>query len=148
MTAERTPNTNHLLLYDGVCALCHASVKFILRFDKKEQFVFAALQSRLASDILKPHRIDPADLDTMILVENFRGENERAWTRSDGAFRALYLLGGIWRVPALGRYLPRFIRDRCYRIVVRTRYRVFGKYETCPLPPPDVRRRFLDQSET
>lgn len=134
-----------ILLYDGVCGLCNRSVQFILNHDRSGSFRFAALQSDFAARILQRHGIDAKDLDTLHVVENYDRPNERVLQRSDAVLRAGKELGGIWSpLSTVAKIVPRPLRDLAYRIVARNRYRVFGKYDTCMLPDPKQRNRFLD----
>ena len=135
-----------VLFYDGVCGLCNRTVQFILRRDRREVFRFAPLQGPLANRILKAHGIDPSDLDTIYVAVNCdQSSKERLLARSDAAVFVFRELGGIWRVGAavLG-LMPRSVRDWGYGLIARNRYRVFGRYETCPIPSESVRTRFLD----
>ena len=135
-----------VLFYDGVCGLCNRTVQFILRRDRREVFRFAPLQGPLANRILKAHGIDPSDLDTIyVAVKCDQSSKERLLVRSDAAVFVLRELGGIWRVGAavLG-LMPRSVRDWGYGLIARNRYRIFGRYETCPIPSENVRTRFLD----
>jgi predicted DCC family thiol-disulfide oxidoreductase YuxK len=94
---------------------------------------------------LRRHGFDPKDLDTLHVVENYEQPNERLLQRSDAVLRAGRELGGHWSVlAAIAKIVPRSLRDIAYRFVAQNRYRVFGKYETCMLPDPDQRSRFLD----
>jgi len=135
-----------VLFYDGVCGLCNRTVQFILRRDRREVFRFAPLQGPLANRILKAHGIDPSDLDTIYVAVNCdQSSKERLLARSDAAVFVLRELGGIWRVgAAVLRVMPRSVRDWGYGLIARNRYRVFGRYETCPIPSESVRTRFLD----
>lgn len=134
-----------VLLYDGVCALCNRLVKFVLKRDAQGQFHFASLQSRYAAEVLRRHGLDPQDLDTFYIVLEPGGEGERVLPRSEAGLEVLRRLGGGWRVgSALARIFPRCVRDFVYNRIARNRYQVFGKYEVCPLPPPEVRGRFID----
>jgi predicted DCC family thiol-disulfide oxidoreductase YuxK len=106
---------------------------------------FASLQSDFAAQVLQRHGFDPKDLDTMHLVENYDQPDERVLQRSTAILRAGRELGGVWSFfAALGRVVPRPVRDVFYGLVARNRYRVFGKYDTCMLPDPNQRSRFLD----
>jgi len=148
--------TSPVLLFDGVCGLCNRFVQFVLRRDKDAVFRFASLQSPLAVRILARHAADASDLDTVCVVVNRNSEGqdstvsspapELLLTRSDAVLFVLRSLGGIWRAAAaILRCIPRAFRDTAYRFVARHRYRIFGRYETCPLPDPAARGRFLDQ---
>lgn len=131
-----------VLLYDGVCALCNGAVKTILRFDKVGTMRFAALDSDYGAAVAARHP-ELADIDSLVVVDDPGGPAERVHVRSDGYLRILTYLGGPWRLLRVIAVLPRPVRDWCYDLVARTRYRIFGKYDTCPLPPPAVRTRFL-----
>ena len=137
--------TPPIILYDGVCGLCNRLVQFLLKHDKQGRLRFASLQSDFAAKVLQRHGIDPKDLDTLHVIENYELPNERVLQRSDAILRASRELGGFWSVlAAAGKVVPRALRDPLYRFVARNRYRVFGKYDTCMLPEPNQRSRFLD----
>jgi predicted DCC family thiol-disulfide oxidoreductase YuxK len=136
---------NPIILYDGVCGLCNRLVQFLLKHDKRSRLRFASLQSDFAAKVLQRHGIDPKDLDTMHLIENYEQPGERVLQRSDAIVRAGRELGGLWGASAaVAGVVPRALRDPFYRFVARNRYRVFGKYDTCMLPEPNQRSRFLD----
>mgnify|MGYP003579124829 CR=1 FL=1 len=139
--------THPIVFYDGVCGLCNRLVQFLLRHDKHDRLRFAALQSEFASNVLGRHGIDPTDLDTLHLVVNFNEPNERVLNRSTAILRAARELGGVWSLlGALGVLVPRPIRNVFYGFVATNRYRMFGKYQTCMLPSPAQRAKFLDLS--
>ena len=138
-------DANPIVLYDGVCGLCNRSVQFLLKHDKRERFRFASLQSDFAQRVLGRHGLDPKDLDTVHVVVNYNQPDERVLQRSDAILRAGRELGGFWGASAaVARIVPRPLRDLVYRFVATNRYRVFGKYDTCMLPDPSQRSRFLD----
>jgi predicted DCC family thiol-disulfide oxidoreductase YuxK len=134
-----------IVFYDGVCGLCNRLVQFLLKHDKDGRLRFASLQSEFAEKVLRRHGIDPKDLDTVHVVENYDTPEEHVLQRSDAILRAGRALGGFWAASATaGRIVPRPLRDLFYRFVARNRYRMFGKYDTCMLPDPNQRSRFLD----
>ena len=137
---------NHLIVfYDGICGLCNRLVQFLLKRDTRDRLRFASLQSDFAFKVLRRHGIDPKDLDTVHVVENYEQANERVLNRSDAILRASRELGGVWTFAAmLCSVVPRPLRNVFYRFVATNRYRVFGKYETCMLPEPQQRAKFLD----
>lgn len=135
---------DRIILYDGVCPLCNASVKFLLDRDTDGLFLFAPLQSDLAADILDRHDQSETTLDSIAYVQNYGTADERLYRKSDGVLMACYELGGIWAVLSYSWYIPRLIRDAVYDFIAAIRYRVFGKYEECRIPDPDQRERFLD----
>jgi predicted DCC family thiol-disulfide oxidoreductase YuxK len=137
---------NPILLYDGVCGLCNRLVQFVLRRDREAIFRFASLQSAFAARVLARHDASPGDLDTLYVVVNYEEAQETLLARSDALLYVLRRLGAVWRAAAIMfAVLPKFLRDAAYNSVARNRYRIFGRYETCPLPGRESAARFLDQ---
>ena len=131
------------LLYDGACGLCAASVRFVLKHERRHELRFAPLQGTLAAAVRARHPA-LAQTDSMIWVEPAEGRvPERTFVRSAAALRAATYLGGAWRLAAVGWLVPRPIRDAVYDVIARHRHAMFGG-EQCYLPPPDLRARFLD----
>ncbi len=137
--------THPILLYDGVCGLCNRMNQFVLRHDPAGIFRFASLQSALAELILARHGADAADLDTVYVVVDPDQPEEHLLARSDAVIFVLKQLGGFWGLAGFTlQFKPRFLRDWGYGVVARNRYRFFGRSETCFLPSPENRDRFLD----
>jgi predicted DCC family thiol-disulfide oxidoreductase YuxK len=133
-------------------------VQFILKHDRGGRFRFASLQNPFAARILARHGVNPDQLDTVYVVIDNDSANllgvdigegrsgEVLLARSDAVLYVLDLMGGFWRLAGrLIRLVPRGLRDRGYRAVARNRYRIFGRYETCPLPSEATRALFLDE---
>jgi predicted DCC family thiol-disulfide oxidoreductase YuxK len=140
------PAPNPIILYDGICGLCNRLVQFLLNRDSHDRFRFASLQSEFAADILRRHNASPDDLDTMYVVLNYDFPGERITSRSDAAVVAFRELGRGWAaVGALLQTLPFWLRNWGYNLVARNRYRIFGKYDSCPIPSEKDRHKFLDQ---
>lgn len=140
MTNERAAP---VLIYDGVCGICNRSIQAILRYDRHGTLRFAALNGDFARAVTDRHP-DLRAVDSMVFVDNPGESNERVSVRSAAALRVVGYLGGPFRVLLMARMIPAPLRDRLYDRFAAIRYRVFGKYETCPLPAPEVRARFLD----
>jgi predicted DCC family thiol-disulfide oxidoreductase YuxK len=132
-----------VLLYDGVCGFCNKTVQMILDHDRKGTMRFAALQSDYGRGVVERHA-ELSSIDSVVYVENSRDGGERVYVRSDAALRVLKYLGGAWRLLLAGYVLPKPVRDFFYDLFARNRYRLFGKYDSCMLPPAEVRSRFLD----
>jgi predicted DCC family thiol-disulfide oxidoreductase YuxK len=130
------------LLYDGVCGLCNHAVQTVIRHDRRNVMRFAALQSSFGSAALERH---PAlrDVDSVILLETFADGSERVFIRSTAALRVAEYLGGVWSFALIARVIPTPVRDFFYDLIARYRYRFFGKYESCLVPSPEIRARFL-----
>jgi len=133
-----------IVLYDGVCGLCNRLNQFLLKRDRKDRLRFASLQSEFAQRVLRAHDLDAADLDTVYVVLNHGTAGETALARSDAIIHAVQQLGGIWKIISLGKLLPRSLKNAIYNVVARNRYRVFGKSDSCVLPEPRHRQKFID----
>ncbi len=135
----------HLILYDGVCGLCNRLNQFVLKRDRRNLFRFAPLQGSLARQLLLREQRDPTDLDTVYLIANHESADPRLYAKAAAILFILGALGGIWSIgAALTRPFPRAFLDWAYDRVARNRYRIFGKYDACPLPSPQTRAKFLD----
>jgi predicted DCC family thiol-disulfide oxidoreductase YuxK len=134
MDTKTYPN---LVFFDGVCNLCNGFVEFLVRHDRKGVLKIASLQGKTAQALLK---LTPDEaLSSVIFLEN-----GVVWRESTAVLKILANLGPFWKWVALFRLVPTPIRDGVYRWVARNRYRWFGKRETCRLPTPEERGRFLD----
>lgn len=128
-----------VVLFDGVCNFCNASVQFIIRHDPKGHFRFGTLQSEAGQAILKKQGLDSLQPDSVVLYSG-----GKCYTRSGAALRIARKLSGAW---PLAYYLffpvPWFIRDLVYQLISKYRYRWFGRRESCMIPSPGIRARFL-----
>lgn len=127
-----------VILFDGVCNFCNASVNFVIRRDGRDHFRFAPLQSAAGQALQEQYHFDPAGLSTFILVEN-----GKAYTRSTAALKVARKLGFPLNMVYAFILVPRFLRDAAYDLVARNRYKWFGKKESCMVPDEKVRRKFL-----
>ncbi|WP_269791965.1 thiol-disulfide oxidoreductase DCC family protein [Stenotrophomonas sp. Iso1] len=128
-----------VIVFDGVCALCSRWVRFLLRFDRRGRYRFAAMQGEQGRRLLLAHGLDPDDPLSFLLVKG-----DAAYTDTDAIVRVISGLGGVWRLAGVARWIPKALRDRGYRWLARNRYRWFGRHETCFLPTPEQRGRFLE----
>ena len=127
-----------IVLFDGVCNFCNATVNFVIEHDKAGFFKFAALQSEIGEELIAKHVIDTAKTDSVVVVED-----EKAYTYSSAALRIAKRLDGIWSWASVFVVVPKPIRDSIYKVFARYRYRLFGKQDACMMPTPEVRSRFL-----
>ena len=126
-----------ILFFDGVCGLCSRSVDFVLARDRQELFQFAPLQGETARQLLSP--ADVNDLNSMVLM--IEGHPFR---KSSAAVRVLWRLGFGWQVlGTLAWLVPLPLRNLIYDLIARNRYRLFGKHDSCRMPTPAERSRFL-----
>ncbi len=127
-----------IIVFDALCVLCSANAQFVLRHDARERFRLASMQDRAGADLYRKFGIDPANPETMIVVEG-----KRALRDSDAILAIFAGLGWPWRALAALRLIPRPLRDPIYRWMARNRYRIFGRRETCWVPTPDQASRVL-----
>ena len=131
-----------VLLYDGVCGLCNRSVHLIIRHDRRRELRFAALQSEYGKSVVARHP-ELQNIDSLVLVDTANGE-EKFSTHSTAALQIASYLGGWWKFFLIAYVVPRPLRDVLYNLFARYRYRLFGRYESCPIPSPEIRSRFID----
>ena len=130
------------MLYDGVCGFCNKSVQFVLDHDRRGTLRFAALQSDFGQALIARNP-GLEKVDSVVLLDRSNGE-EKVYIRSTAALRLSGYLGGFWGLARVAYIIPRPIRDFFYDLFARYRYKFFGKYDSCMLPPAEVRGRFLD----
>lgn len=133
-----------IVLYDGVCGLCNRAVQFLLKRDRHDRLQFASLQSDVAAKVLQRHGLDHKSLDTVYAVLNYGEPNETLLAKGDAFLFFAKSIGGIWNVARVGRIFPRPFRNWLYDFIARHRYQVFGKSESCMLPDPKQRHKFLE----
>jgi predicted DCC family thiol-disulfide oxidoreductase YuxK len=129
-----------VLLYDGTCGLCAASVQLVLRHDPGGVLRFAPLEGAYGRAVRRDHP-ELNDVDSMMWVEP---GHARVFTRSGAALRIARYLGGWWRLALLGWLVPRPLRDAVYRLIARHRHRLTRGGPQCVVPAPEQRVRFLE----
>ena len=132
------PSNPPLLLFDGICNLCNASVQWIIKRDPREIFRFASLQSETGTAMLKKFNLPADSLDTVVLIDG-----DKCYTHADASLHIARLLGGPWRLLLVFSIVPRPLRNRVYNWIANNRYRWFGKKDQCWLPTPELRKRFV-----
>ncbi len=146
MTVEDPADTvgspeHPVLLFDGVCNLCNAVVRFTVRFDESGTFRFAPLQSEIGRELLARFDLPTDDFDSFVLVEG-----DDYYTRSTAALRVCRRLDGPWPLLYPLVFVPERLRDPVYEFVAKHRYRVFGRKDECPIPGPEIRERFAERA--
>jgi predicted DCC family thiol-disulfide oxidoreductase YuxK len=137
-----------LVVYDGHCGFCNRTVRWFLRRDAQDRLRFVPAESPRVADLLARHGFTafdvPASPDTIVVVRNPGTPHEQVFLRSDAAAALLAELPQPWSaLGALFRLVPRPIRDLGYRFIARIRYRIWGRYDVCPIPTPAERAHFL-----
>lgn len=132
-------NEPYVILFDGVCNLCTASVQFVIRHDQRKVFVFAALQSENGKRLLSDYHLPENDLLSIILIED-----NKIYLRSTAALRIAKRLRGLWPLLYGFIIMPKLLRDGIYNYIAKKRYKWFGKQTVCMVPTPELRARFLN----
>src|SRR5690349_7490805 len=128
-----------IVLFDGVCNLCNASVQFVIKHDPEAAFNFAAIQSKAGQALMHQYHIDtPATPESLVLIEN-----GKAYQYSTAALRIARKLKTWHRLLYAFIIVPAFFRNAVYRFIARNRYRWWGRQESCWLPTPELKKRFL-----
>ena len=129
---------DRIVLFDGVCKLCAAWTRFLIRYDRDCAFKLASMQSPEGAAILEWARM-PSDIyETMVVIEG-----PRIFTKSAAFLRVMRGLPLPWRILAVLQVVPGFVRDWCYDRIAKNRYALFGKHDVCLMPSPDHLRHFL-----
>ena len=127
-----------VIVFDALCVLCSAHARFVVRHDRHRHFKLASIQSETGEQLYRRFGLDPADPQTLIVVDE-----GHLLTDSDAVIAIWSGFGGAWRMAKAFNVIPRGLRDPVYRWIARNRYRLFGKRETCWVPRPADRERFL-----
>ena len=125
-----------VIFFDGVCGLCNGFIDFVMKIDKEQKFHFSPLQSEFAQKNL------PSEMTTDLKTVVYKNGDELSM-KSDAVLKILNEVGGPWKLAMVGKILPRPVRDSAYEMVAENRYKLFGKKETCRLPTPEERERFV-----
>ena len=129
----------YIVIFDGICNFCNGSVNFIIKRDPKGVFSFAPMQSEIAQELMQKHKIEKEELDTFLLFKN-----GSVYDRSDAALEITRNLTGFWHLFQIFKILPKAIRDGLYNLFARKRYALFGKRDSCMIPTPEIRKRFIE----
>ena len=131
---------DNVVIFDGVCNLCARSVRFILDHEADQTLRFTPLQSPAGSRLMRKLGLDPEDARTFVLIAD-----GKAYVKSDAAIRLSRYFRRAWMPLGLIKIIPRWIRDRVYDVVARNRYRWFGRLDSCMVPTPELRTRFIEE---
>jgi predicted DCC family thiol-disulfide oxidoreductase YuxK len=136
MENQTSITNDNIIFFDGVCGLCNGFVDFIISVDKNAQFKFSPLQSEFAQSHLSPEMT--ANLDSVVFLKD-----GKTFRKSQAVIKVLEGLGGIWSLAKIGKIFPEKLLNNAYDLVAQNRYKLFGKKETCRLPTPAERARFI-----
>ncbi len=127
-----------VILFDGVCNFCNASINFVIDHDPHKRFKFASLQSELGNAVLQKYQRNTTDFDSIILLKN-----NRIFTKSKAALEIAKDLCGFWKYLSFFSVLPSPILDFFYDLIAKNRYKIFGKSDFCRMPTAELKERFL-----
>jgi predicted DCC family thiol-disulfide oxidoreductase YuxK len=122
-------DAGRIVVFDGYCHVCSGWVRFMKKHPIEPPFELVPMQSERGRQLLLAHGIDPGDPMTFLVIDD-----GNAMTESDGGIHVVTALGGLWRLAAAGKLMPKPWRDWIYRVLARNRYKWFGKRDTCYLP--------------
>jgi predicted DCC family thiol-disulfide oxidoreductase YuxK len=134
------PKNKKIILFDGVCNLCNSSVLKVIHQDDKNQFMFCALQSEKGKQILDFLKIDTKKTDSIILYE----PSEAYYIKSEAALQIMKHFGGFWKLTQIFTLLPTSLNNAVYDFIAKNRYKWFGKKESCMIPTPELKDKFLN----
>ena len=133
------PKNKKLVLFDGICNLCNSAVLTIIKHDKKNVFLFAALDSDTGKKVTQHLNIDVRKIDSIILYE----PNVSYEIKSTAALKIANDFGGIWWLTQVCFVIPENIRNYVYDFIARNRYKWFGKKDQCMLPNTELKAKFI-----
>ena len=133
------PKDKKIILFDGVCNLCDATVQFLIKRDTKDVFRFVAIQSDLGQDIIKHIGIDISKTDSIILYE----PGTAYYYKAEAALKIGKELGGLYSLLNIFNVVPKALSNRIYDFVARNRYKWYGKKDACMIPTPQMKAKFL-----
>lgn len=138
---ETPPEGKKIILFDGVCNLCDGAINFIIKHDKKDVFRFASLQSELGKKLRSDRGIDPEALESMLLIE----PGVAYYQKSTAALEISKDLSGGYSLLKHFLFLPEGFRDGIYNFIAKNRYKWFGKKDSCMIPTPELKAKFLGE---
>lgn len=134
------PDHKKLILFDGVCNLCNSSVQYVIKHDKNNVFLFAALQSDIGQQIIEAYKIDTNKVDSILLYTPGKGVDYK----STAALKIASQLGFPQNLMTAFFIIPPFIRNWVYDYIAKNRYKWYGKKESCWIPTPELKSKFLE----
>jgi len=134
------PEQKQLILFDGICNLCNSSVQYVIKHDSKDKFMFTALQSEVGQQIIKEYNIDTAKTDSILLYTPEVGIS----SKSTAALKIAFQLGFPNNLLCVFFIIPPFVRNYVYDYIAKNRYKWYGKKESCMIPTPELKSKFLE----
>lgn len=139
MEIHELPKDKKIILFDGVCNLCNASVQFVIKRDTKDRFRFVPLQSDLGNKILNHLGVNREQTDSIVLYE----PGKAYYYKAEAALKIINELGGLYQLLNILQIFPKFLSNIVYDYIAKNRYRWYGKQENCMMPTPELVAKFL-----
>lgn len=136
---QNLPKNKRIILFDGICNLCNSAVQFIIKHDKKDNFRFVALQSELGNEICNYIGVDETKIDSIILYN----PGVAYYYKSSAVLEIADVLGGFYSLITIFKFLPEKLRNYIYDYIAKNRYKWYGKKESCMIPTPELKSKFL-----
>ena len=130
-------SNQRVVFFDGICNLCQRSIKYLIKYDKKQSLKFASLQGEYANKMLHP--TDHKNLESILYFDS-----KELYTKSTAILKICNVLGGWHKILLVGYLLPKFIRNMVYDVIAQNRYKWFGRQEHCMVPTNDLKNRFIE----
>ena len=137
---KELPKDKKIILFDGVCNFCDNAINWIIKHDKNDKFRFASLQSEVGKRLIAERKMDPEEMDSMVLIE----PGVAYYKKSTAALQISKDLSGGYSLLGNFSFLPEGLRDGIYNIIAKNRYKWFGKKDECMIPSPEVKAKFLE----
>ncbi|HRE41199.1 MAG TPA: thiol-disulfide oxidoreductase DCC family protein [Ignavibacteria bacterium] len=129
----------YIILFDGVCNFCNSTINFLIDRDKENKFKFGALQSDAGQYYLKKFGLNTDDFDTFVLVNG-----DKFYTKSTAALKISKELPGLYKLLYAFIIIPPPLRNLVYDFIAKNRYKIFGKTDSCRMPTPELKAKFLN----
>ncbi len=127
-----------VIVFDGECVLCSGFFKFMLKHDSARRFDFVLAQSSVGQSLYEALDLPTDEFETNLVIVD-----GQVHQRLDAFAAAMHTLRWPWKALSVCRFLPGFVKDLLYHLIARNRYAIFGRYDTCIMPGPDIRARFV-----
>jgi predicted DCC family thiol-disulfide oxidoreductase YuxK len=140
MEISDLPKEKKIILFDGVCNLCNASVQYVIKHDKKDIFRFVALQSELGQKMVKHIGIDVTKIDSFVLYE----PGIAYYLKAEAAFKIAATLNRLYPFLYIFTVFPKSLTNIVYNYIAKNRYKWYGKKDSCMIPKPELKAKFLE----
>lgn len=136
MIIEKIPDNHGVIIFDGYCVLCSATVAFLSRIDRRKKFLYTIFDSQTYKNLSLELTTDS---DSIVLLMD-----SGVYLQSEAVLKIVKELGLPWSLLAVAKHIPFKIRENLYRWIAKHRYKIFGRKDSCGIPEANVRNRLLE----